>query len=147
MSTSARRELAALMSGVLALTDMECHEKEWGLEYWATNHAQEGKSYCTKVMILKQGFQCSLHWHELKHETFIVTRGRMYLELATARRVVSPYEAIIIPPRFKHRFTGLEETVFVESSSFHREDDTYRDEPSRQVDLATPEWQKLIAAA
>jgi hypothetical protein len=43
-------------------------EKVWGEEQWLVNTG----AYCGKRMLLKKGFQCSLHHHKIKDETFIL---------------------------------------------------------------------------
>src|SRR4051812_37450647 len=41
-------------------------DKIWGREIWITNTAL----YCGKHLLLNKGYQCSLHYHKIKDETF-----------------------------------------------------------------------------
>ncbi len=49
--------------------------KEWGEERWIVN-----RDYCGKLLILKKGFRCSLHYHKNKDETFYVNKGKVLME-------------------------------------------------------------------
>ena len=49
--------------------------KVWGHERWLAND----EKYCCKTLTLKKGYQCSLHYHKLKDETFFVLDGRLRL--------------------------------------------------------------------
>jgi quercetin dioxygenase-like cupin family protein len=52
--------------------------KEWGEERIIIN--DQALDLCGKRMVLKEGFQSSIHWHVKKTETFYVEKGRMKLE-------------------------------------------------------------------
>ena len=52
-------------------------DKLWGSEEWLVNDEVAG--YCVKRMILKPGYVCSKHFHEIKDETFYVVEGSEYL--------------------------------------------------------------------
>jgi hypothetical protein len=41
-------------------------DKGWGREVWIAN----GKLYCGKILEIKKGKRCSLHYHKLKTESF-----------------------------------------------------------------------------
>ena len=51
--------------------------KVWGEERWIVNN----RRYCGKQMLLRKGWRCSMHMHEVKDETFFVTKGRMLFEI------------------------------------------------------------------
>ena len=53
--------------------------KIWGEEIWLTNTPM----YCAKFLALKDGYQCSLHRHLQKTETFFVLEGAVNLEVQT----------------------------------------------------------------
>jgi quercetin dioxygenase-like cupin family protein len=103
-------------------------EKMWGYEKWITNTPK----YCTKEMGLERGFRCSLHFHKVKDETFYVLKGKVLMEIQTdssekiIERVLSPGATIRIFPGIKHRFSGLEDSVILESSTHHEDSDSYR---------------------
>ena len=90
--------------------------KGWGEERWIHND----ELYCGKLLVLRGGKHCSLHYHEQKTETFYVARGRLRMELG-------PGDAILLKPGMVHRFTGLaEETHIFEFSTQHFDVDSHR---------------------
>jgi len=108
----------------------EEHEKVWGSEEWIVN-----REYCGKIMNLKKGFKCSIHYHKIKDETFLFLGGKVLLELGDEKRIMNPGEVVVIEPGVKHRFTGLEDSKIIEFSKHHEEEDSYRDTESGPVDL------------
>ncbi|MCB0335649.1 MAG: cupin domain-containing protein, partial [Bdellovibrionales bacterium] len=97
---------------------------------------------CGKKLVLNRGFRCSIHWHKIKDEVFYITKGRVLMEVNGENRVMLPGDKQYIAPGDKHRFTGLEDSEIMEFSTTHREDDSYRDEPSGEVEQA--EFQDLL---
>ena len=106
--------------------------KEWGEERWIVN-----RDYCGKLLILKQGFRCSLHYHKIKDETFYINKGKVLMECAGQTLIMKPGDALLIEPNMKHRFTGLEDSEILEFSTHHEDSDSYRDEVSGKIDLST----------
>jgi mannose-6-phosphate isomerase-like protein (cupin superfamily) len=110
-------------------------EKVWGSETLIVNRA-----FCGKVMTLRRGMRCSLHYHPVKDETFLVTAGRILVEIgqpgmagvaaATREVVLEPGESIDVPPLTLHRFTGLTDATFVEFSTHDDPADSIRLTPS-----------------
>jgi len=109
--------------------------KGWGEERWIHND----ELYCGKILILKQGKHCSLHYHQEKTETFYVAKGELQMELtdlASARQQppvireifnMREGEAILLKPGSVHRFTGLAaETHIFEFSTQHFDEDSHR---------------------
>ena len=120
-------------------------EKAWGREIVIVNTPE----YAGKVMVLKAGFRCSMHYHREKSETFLVTAGRVRLELGPRgqaeylrnsvrieRTVLLPGHSVDVPRLTLHRFTGLEDSEFVEFSTHDDPEDSYRSEPSGPVPLS-----------
>jgi ADP-L-glycero-D-manno-heptose 6-epimerase len=107
-------------------------KKEWGSEKWLVN-----RDYCGKILILNKGFQCSLHHHKIKDETFYISKGKVLLELDGEKHLLLPGDYKLVMPGQKHRFTGVEDSEIIEFSTHHEESDSYRDEPSRKVDQNT----------
>ena len=101
-------------------------KKEWGYEKEITNAPR----YCTKEMGLNKGKRCSLHWHEIKDETFYIHSGRVLMQIVnkigSEIRVMLPREFVRIKPGVLHRFSGLEDSVIIESSTHHEDSDSYR---------------------
>jgi len=108
-------------------------EKVWGSEEWIVN-----REYCGKFLNLRKGYQCSLHSHRDKDETFYLLEGRVFLELEGERIVMVPGDVELIEPGQQHRFTGLEDSKIIEFSTHHEDEDTYRalNQESRKVDLS-----------
>lgn len=102
--------------------------KEWGEEHWIVN-----RDYCGKLLILKKGFRCSLHYHKNKDETFFVTKGKVLLELDGEKIILLPGEAQLVLPNQKHRFTGLRDSEIIEFSTHHEDSDSYREEYSGKL--------------
>jgi quercetin dioxygenase-like cupin family protein len=102
--------------------------KDWGYELWITNTPL----YCCKLLLLDKGWQCSLHHHKVKHETFHILSGLVRLELGSHVIALCPGNTVAIPPGTKHRFSGLENSEILEMSTFHSDEDVFRDEPSKE---------------
>src|SRR3989344_5609143 len=97
-------------------------EKAWGKEIWMANN----ELYCGKKLILNMGKRCSLHYHKLKDETFYLESGRIFMEIGDDKMFMNPGESIRVYPRTNHRFSGLEDSVIIEISLHHEDDDSYR---------------------
>lgn len=104
--------------------------KVWGYEKWLENNA----NYCCKLLFLNKGYQCSLHFHKEKDEMFFVTKGHVRLETDGKITHLRAGNFRRIFPGTKHRFTGIEESLIIEVSTYHDEADSYRLEESKRVD-------------
>lgn len=94
-------------------------EKPWGYEIWFA--LQEGK-YCGKYLFLKAGESLSLQYHEQKDETNYTLSGRMKFEVGTSEDALDSFElepgdVVHLAPGVIHRFTAIEDTVFLEAST------------------------------
>lgn len=103
--------------------------KVWGKEIWMANTER----YCGKKLILEKGKRVSLHKHNIKDETFYIDRGRLLMELDDEVRVMGVGDVIRIKPGTLHRYSGLEDSVIIEISTHHDDDDTYREVLSGDV--------------
>lgn len=110
--------------------------KVWGSETLIAN-----REFCGKVMSLREGMRCSLHYHRVKDETFLVTRGRVKVEIGRSGEAARPGEglsvlvlgsgdSIDVPPLTLHRFTGMEDSEFIEFSTRDDPEDSVRIVPS-----------------
>ncbi len=106
-------------------------EKPWGRELWLVNNEEE--DYCSKILDIKEGGGTHLHFHMLKHETFYVLSGSLYLRLidtsnAQCKEIeVKEGETIEIPRGKPHKLMARKEDVrLIETSTFHRDEDSYR---------------------
>jgi len=87
-----------------------------------------------KVLILNRGYQCSLHYHPVKAESFLCIEGEVEIELDSVTYVLTPGTSIDIPPGHPHRFSARTPTAtVVEASTHHSDEDVVRLEDSRQV--------------
>lgn len=108
---------------------METHDKLWGSELWIVNN----ELYCGKILTLREGYQCSLHYHKNKHETFYVLSGRVRMEFGMQTTILLPGDSVVVPPLTPHRFAGLMDSQIIEFSTHHEDDDSYRIENSRKI--------------
>jgi mannose-6-phosphate isomerase-like protein (cupin superfamily) len=118
--------------------------KEWGREYIIINDREKDK--CFKLMLIMPGKMGSLHFHRVKKESFTVLRGTLYVDkrayqfsktFVDGLKVGVGDRPIVIHKQILHRFYTIDNPVLVlEESTFHSDDDTYRDQPSRDM---TPE--------
>ena len=101
-------------------------DKVWGREVWMANT----DLYCGKLLYLKKGKRCSIHYHKNKDETFYLHSGRILMELwennKSEERIMEKGEVLRINPNTKHRFSGLENSLIIEISTHHEEEDSYR---------------------
>ena len=122
---SASQSMDTLMSEIV--------EKVWGREIWLVNN----EKYCYKRLFLSPGFQCSLHYHPVKQETFIVESGWVMLEHNGEEFLLGPGMQRTILPGEPHRFRphgdDPVERVILEVSTMHRDSDVVRLEPSRAL--------------
>lgn len=101
--------------------------KGWGHEVWIHNDER----YCGKILVVKAGKRCSLHFHAKKHETFYVQSGRLRMRLRHRDGREESFEMkkgdiLEIEPGTAHQFTGIEDAELFEFSTQHFEDDSIR---------------------
>ena len=115
-----------------SVPDERIVEKVWGREYILENRAE----YCFKVLEIKPGYQCSLHFHRLKTESFFVYSGFVRLELKTpdSVRILAPGQSQFIAPGRAHRFSSEAGAVIFEVSTTHSDSDVERIEESRKIE-------------
>lgn len=108
---------------------MEIVKKVWGYEEIRANEPE----YCGKVLVIKPGYRCSLHYHKIKKETFSVLDGSVLLEQRDIRGV--PFEEVLYPgdsrtiwPGTQHRFQSATNSPasLLEFSTHHEDSDSYR---------------------
>lgn len=108
---------------------MERHLKGWGEEIWIINTPL----YCGKKLILKEGKQCSIHYHRKKDETFYVQSGIVLMRLYP-EGYPGPMKPVLlaagyslhIRPGLIHQFLGVKDSEIFEFSTQHFESDTFR---------------------
>ena len=114
----------------------ETKEKIWGKEFWIVNN----QDYCGKVLVLNRQHRCSMHYHKIKKETFLVVSGKVLLEIEEQKITLFPGGSVTIVPYTKHRFTGIGSvSEIIEFSSQHFEHDSYRTIESEKI--SDKEWE------
>ena len=113
-------------------------KKVWGEEQWIVNE----KEYCAKLLLLDSGYQCSLHAHVEKKETFNVLEGSVFLEViapddpyppAIINIEVLPGQRFTIDPGWYHRFSSKTGAIILEVSTHHDDTDVIRKAKSGPV--------------
>lgn len=120
--------------GLLDLSQFDSYPqvvKAWGREIWLCNTPL----YCAKLLVITPGFQCSLHRHLVKDETFFMLEGRYACAQFQdeAFQVLSPGTEFHVPPGRYHRFwvpKAFPQAVLLEISTQHSDDDVERLEES-----------------
>lgn len=120
------------------LTPIKTVEKVWGRELWLVNNSD----YCSKILEIKPGYQCSLHFHKIKHETFVILRGAVYFECRSANtgktEILIPGDTRDLPAYTPHRFASEIESAILEISTTHSDEDVVRLEESRKINEHNP---------
>lgn len=131
-ATVTAEELLSPFQGEHHLEEVYTVPKIWGFEKWLENN----EKYCSKLLALKSGYQCSLHYHKIKDEMFLVTKGHVRMEVDDKVLHMREGNFIRIIPGTVHRFRGIEDSEILEISTHHMEEDSYRikGEESRRVE-------------
>ena len=111
--------------------------KLWGLEEWLVNNDK----YCAKFLWITPGFQCSLHYHRTKCETFIALDGLIHVEYYIDNKRMETLlvgrnrDTLTLLPNTPHRFysIGGEGGLLLEVSTTHSDEDVVRLEPSKEM--------------
>jgi mannose-6-phosphate isomerase-like protein (cupin superfamily) len=103
--------------------------KGWGREVWIANNLL----YCGKILEIRKGKRCSLHFHKVKTESFYLRSGRLLIRVQDSAnkepvREFELYEGecMDIPPGLLHQMEALEDSELFEFSTPHFESDSYR---------------------
>lgn len=106
-------------------------EKTWGRELWLANNEEE--DYCSKILEINEGGGTHVHFHMLKHETFYVLSGTLYLRLIDTSNAkckeheVKEGSTIEIARGVPHKLMARKGNVrLIETSTYHRDEDSYR---------------------
>jgi mannose-6-phosphate isomerase len=93
-------------------------DKPWGYERWI----EVNPNYVVKELFMKEGNSCSLQYHEFKHETFYVLKGKLKFYVGTDKDNLSvmflePGEHHTIEPLVIHRMEAVVDSLYLESST------------------------------
>jgi len=112
------------------LSNVKKVDKPWGYEIWMANN--EANDYCGKILFIKKGFESSLHFHYEKAETLYVQSGLLKVKLIDTQKgeehegVIKEGQSLEVNPPLPHKLIALEDTIIIESSTFHKDSDSYR---------------------
>ncbi len=103
--------------------------KAWGREVWIANSDR----YCGKILEIKQGKRCSLHYHKLKTETFYLRVGRLMVRVKESPEsevmeefVLTAGDCMDVPIGLVHQMEALEDSELFEFSTQHFDTDSHR---------------------
>lgn len=100
----------------------------WGKELWIENLPD----YCGKVLLLRNGEKCSMHFHMKKLETMYLQDGRVDIDMidpATAEKYtvcLEPGDSVRIERGQPHQIVALKDSTLIEFSTKHEEEDSYK---------------------
>lgn len=109
--------------------------KLWGTEF----HIVNNDLYCMKYLKILPGYQCSVHFHKKKDETFVGISGTLALNLhdkdGKMIRTVSiePGKTFRLVPKLVHSFQAINVTWVQEISTHHDDRDVFRLAESRKL--------------
>jgi len=103
--------------------------KGWGREVWIVN----GDLYCGKILEIRKGKRCSLHFHKLKTESFYLRAGRLKVRVKESpeSEVIEEFELVAgecmdVPLGLVHQMEALEDAELYEFSTQHFDSDSHR---------------------
>lgn len=102
--------------------------KGWGYEdIWASS-----ENYCGKKLVFDAGSQCSMHFHAVKDETWLVESGLFRVEWIETKsgeirgQQLGPGDTWHNPPLLPHRLICLKKGTVAEVSTYDDPNDNYR---------------------
>lgn len=103
--------------------------KGWGREVWIANN----DLYCGKILEIRKGKRCSLHYHQIKNETFFLRAGRMLVRVkeqadgdVVEEFEMAPGDCMDVPTGLVHQMVALEDCELYEFSTQHFDSDSHR---------------------
>jgi mannose-6-phosphate isomerase-like protein (cupin superfamily) len=107
-------------------------EKEWGYELWLANDII--LNVCTKILFIKKDKKFSMHFHDIKKEYFYIQNGKCILSVLDLKKrspttdqvVLKEGDSFFIDRLVPHQLKALVDTTIIETSTFHRDDDSFR---------------------
>lgn len=98
-------------------------KKPWGQE----EVIEINPKYMVKRLTMLAGHRCSLQYHNIKRETIYVLSGRLKIISGTkadslTEKIYNPGESVTIPTGVIHRMEGVDDAVYLESSTPEMDD-------------------------
>lgn len=109
----------------------EIEEKGWGSELIIHNDEQ----YCVKLLRFKKGGKGSFHYHIKKSETWYLLKGKCKVSTITPEWGTKvkfdflPGQVIHLSCGVPHQVFAEEDSIIVEASTPHSDNDVYRIAP------------------
>jgi len=102
---------------------MQIIEKPWGKE----EVIEINDRYMMKKLTMWKGHRCSLQYHNQKRETIYVLSGRLKISYGMqgnllTERIFQPGESITLATGVIHRMEGVDDSVYLESSTPEMDD-------------------------
>lgn len=93
-------------------------DKPWGWENWI----EVNDNYVVKELYMTKGNSCSLQYHEKKHESFYVVKGKLKFSVGTDKNdlkeiILNVGDYHTIEPFTIHRMEAIEDSLYLESST------------------------------
>ena len=97
---------------------MEIIKKPWGQE----EILEINKKYMFKRLTMNKGHRCSLQYHNLKHETIYIIKGKLNIFIGDTKENIKcntflPNESVSLKPGVIHRMEAIEDCVYLEAST------------------------------
>ena len=83
-------------------------------EFWIAN--EEDSGYCGKFLFLFDGQTCPRHYHDTKHETFFIVKGKVKMVAGEEESIMAEGDTLAMAPGSKHRFTAIGPALVLEVS-------------------------------
>jgi mannose-6-phosphate isomerase len=102
---------------------MNIIKKPWGSE----EVIEINEKYMVKKLTMWAGHRCSLQYHNHKQETIYVLAGTLRILQGKTQdllesKLYKAGDSITIPPKLIHRMEGVEDSVYLETSTPEMED-------------------------
>lgn len=93
-------------------------EKPWGYE----EIIEHNNNYVVKKLFMKKGHSCSTQYHELKTETIIILKGKLYIYIGNDinnldKKEYCEGDTITIKPYTIHKMEGIDDCLYLETST------------------------------
>ena len=93
-------------------------DKPWGYE----KHLEINPDYVVKELFMKEGNSCSFQYHEKKHETFYVLKGKLKFYIGNHKdnleiMFLEEGDHYTIKPLVIHRMEAMVDSLYLESST------------------------------
>lgn len=114
----------------LARPPLKIVKKDWGREIWFAN--DEKNNYCGKLLYINKGAGFKMHMHYDKVETFFLMSGELKVTLIDTKDrsrhegILEEGDCLDLDRMVPHAVEALEESIIIEASTFHRDEDSYR---------------------